>query len=278
MQFLHLDKKFTPYGPSIDFETFTFSGGEPHIKISSPHTVNEKVMITNRIKSFNDLGFVLLAADALKRMGVKQLELLIPYFPAARQDRLMIPGEPLSVKVMANLINAVGFKKVHVVDPHSEVTPALLNNVEVISNHDFVKRALEKLDNNLNNITLVSPDGGAAKKIFALSKYLGGIEVVEAGKVRDVKTGKLKDFRVFENDLTGKNCIVIDDICDGGGTFLGLAKALKAKGASKLILIVSHGIFSKGAHELKIHYDHIICSDSFSTLNLEGVEQLKILK
>jgi ribose-phosphate pyrophosphokinase len=278
MQFLHLDKKFTPYKASIDFDTFTFSGGEPHIKISTLLLENEKVMITNRIKSFNDLGFVLLAADALKRMRVEHIELLIPYFPAARQDRLMIPGEPLSVKVMADLINSVGFKKVQIVDPHSEVTPALLNNVEVISNHDFVKRALEKLGNNLNDITLVSPDGGAAKKIFKLSKYLGGIEVVEAGKVRDVKTGKLKDFRVFENDLTGKNCIVIDDICDGGGTFLGLAKALRAKGAKKLVLIVTHGIFSKGADELKKYYDHIICSDAFSTLELEGVEQLKIIK
>lgn len=278
MQYLNLDTQFKPFGFSLKFASFVFSGGEPHIKITEQPNSGETVMITNRIKSFNDLGLVLLAADALRRMGVENLELCIPYFPAARQDRLMVPGEPLSVKVMADLINGVGFNKVIIVDPHSEVTPALLNKVEVVSNHEFIQAALEKLGEKVKGANLISPDGGAAKKIFSLAKFLGGVPVVEAGKVRDVKTGKLKDFRVYEDDLAGKPCVVVDDICDGGGTFLGLAEALKAKNAGELFLIVTHGLFSKGSAELKKHYSKIICSDSFSDLNLEGVEQLKIFK
>lgn len=273
MKYLHLDPEFTPFENTIQHKTFIFKGGEPHIKIDNQENL-DTVTITQRIKSFNDLGLVLLSADALKRMGVKRLELIIPYFPAARQDRLMMPGEPLSVKVMADIINAVRFDKVTIIDPHSEVTPALLNNVEVISNANFVGRAIK----GYSNFCLVSPDGGAAKKIYSLSKALGGIEVVEAGKVRDVKTGQLTDFKVYADDLAGKNCVVVDDICDGGGTFIGLAQALKNKGAGELTLIVTHGIFSRGADELAKHYNQIICSDSFSTLELDLVKQIKILE
>jgi len=278
MQYLHLDPNFQPFGKSLQFQAFTFSGGEPHIKIEVDDLTEEKVMITCRIQSFNDLGLLLMAADALKRMGVKELDLCLPYFPAARQDRLMIPGEPLSVKVVADLINNVGFNEVCVVDPHSEVTPALLNNVKVVNNHNFVKRVFKQLGLKKEEVLLISPDGGAAKKIFKLAKSMDGLPVVEAGKIRDVKTGKLKDFRVYEEDLKGKTCVVVDDICDGGGTFMGLAQALKEKNAGDLILIVTHGLFSRGTDELVKHYTKMYCSNTFSTLALEGLEQLEIFE
>jgi ribose-phosphate pyrophosphokinase len=219
---------------------------------------------------------MLLAADALKRFDINRLELFIPYFPAARQDRVMVPGEPLSVKVYADLINQMGFDKVLVFDAHSEVTPALLNNCQVIPNHSFVKHVLNKFD--LSNAVLVSPDGGALKKIFKLSKALGGIPVVEASKKRDVKTGKLSSFHVYEETLVGKVCFVIDDICDGGGTFLGLGEQLKAKGAAEMNIIVSHGIFSRGVDHLSEMYANIFSTNAFSTRTDRGLQQVQLEK
>jgi len=87
MKFLNLDNQFEPLGKSIEFEHFTFTGGEPHIKIKAPVTANDEITITTRIREFNDVGLLLLAADALRRMGGEKLHLLLPYFPAARQDR-----------------------------------------------------------------------------------------------------------------------------------------------------------------------------------------------
>lgn len=274
MKFLHLDPQFTPYGKSIHFDQFTFSGGEPHLKIHEALDPMDQVMITQRVKSFNDMGFILLAHDALTRMGVKHLELFIPYFPAARQDRLMVTGEPLSVKVMARIINSMELQRVQIFDPHSEVTPALIENAEVISNYGFVQEVAKTLD----EFCLVSPDGGALKKIYGIAQHLGGIEVIEGSKVRDVATGALKDFKVYAEDLSGKTCLVVDDICDGGGTFIGLAKELRRLGAEKLVLAVSHGIFSKGINELNKYYDEIFCTDAFSTLGegYKGVKQLRI--
>lgn len=267
---LNLDPKFAPFQnqEEIKFQSFTFSGGEPHIKIVPDFDINKKVTITHRLNSFNDLGLLCVTVDALRRMDVKIIDLFIPYFPAARQDRVMIPGEPLSVKVYADIINAMQLNKVFVFDAHSEVTPALLNNSTVIPNYTFIKEVLNRIG---ENVKLISPDGGALKKIYKVSEFLGGVEVVECSKSRDVKTGKLSGFKVYNDDLQGIDCLIVDDICDGGGTFVGLAEELKKKNAGKLYLVVSHGIFNKGFEVLDC-FDGIFTTNSFKDFEGESVQ------
>jgi ribose-phosphate pyrophosphokinase len=218
------------------------------------------------------LGLLCLAVDALRRQDIELESLFIPYFPAARQDRVMVKGEPLSVKVYADIINSLNFKKVLVFDAHSEVTPALVNNCEVIANHKFIQSVIQSIG---SDVLLISPDGGALKKIYKLSEFLGGIEVVECSKSRDVKTGKLKGFKVYESDLKGKNCLIVDDICDGGGTFIGLAEELKNKNAGKLYLAVSHGIFNKGFEDLNC-FERIFTTNSFKNIEADCLTQLKL--
>lgn len=271
---LNLDKKFRPIaGEEILFENFVFSGGEPHIKINTNFDVSKKITITHRLNSFNDLGLLCLAVDALQRIDANVDTLFIPYFPAARQDRLMIQGEPLSVKVYADIINALNFKKVIVFDAHSEVVLAVLNNCEVISNNQFIEKVIKKIG---GEVKLISPDGGALKKIYKVSEYLGGIDVVECSKSRDVKTGKLSGFKVYAEDLQQKNCLIVDDICDGGGTFIGLAEELKNKNSGNLYLAVSHGIFNKGFKELNKNFTKIFTTNSFKDVEGEKVELIKL--
>ncbi|QXU42665.1 ribose-phosphate diphosphokinase [Pedobacter sp. D749] len=274
---LNLNPSFTPLGENnlIEYKSFLFAGGEPHIKISNNFDASLPVTITHRINSFNDLGLICITVDALRRMDVKEIELFIPYFPAARQDRVMIPGEPLSVKVYADIINVMALASVTVFDPHSEVTPALLNNCVTVSNHEFIKQVIANIG---NNVKLISPDGGALKKIYKVSEFLGGAEVVECSKSRDVKTGKLSGFKVYAEDLAGADCLIVDDICDGGGTFIGLAEALKAKNAGKLYLAISHGIFSKGFDELGKYFEQIFTTDSIKEVDHEGVTQIKLME
>ena len=274
MKYLNLESQFQPFEKSIAFTAFVFNGGEPHIKIETDLTDVDEITITTRIKSFNDMGLLLIAVDALRRMHVKTINLFLPYFPAARQDRVMVTGESLTVKVYANLINDLKLNSVTVFDPHSEVTAALLENVAVVTNNSFVKYATKDLE----DFYLVAPDGGALKKIYKTAQYLGGVAVVECGKTRDVSTGKLSGFKVYLEDLKGKTCVVTDDICDGGGTFLGLATELKKHNAGKLLLVVSHGIFSKGSTELAKVYDTIICTDSFNTLDDKTIKQITLKK
>jgi len=251
--YLNLDSQFVPYGRenAIQFESFTFSGGEPHIKILSDISNVKEVTVTTRVQSFNDFGLLLLTIDALRRFYIEKINVFIPYFPAARQDRVMVKGEPLSVKVYANLLNQLQLNRVMVYDAHSEVTSAVLNNCEDKSNHSFIKQVTSSINEDL---VLISPDGGALKKIYKVSEYLEGIPVVECSKKRNVKNGKLEGFKVYEDNLNGKNCLIVDDICDGGGTFVGY----------------------KGYKELRKSFVQIFTTDSFKTIKEEGVKQIKL--
>lgn len=267
---LHLSPGFTPTDATpIPHKAFIFNGGEPHIKLEMSKSVDpsEPVLITQRVTSSNDFMLLLLATDALRRAGYEHLSLLIPYFPAARQDRLMVPGEPLSVRVYADLINAQQYERVYVFDPHSDVTPALLNRVHVITNEGFVAQLLPQFDR--DRVCLVAPDAGALKKIHKLSTALGGLPVVVCDKERDVRTGALTGFRVFADDLSGRQCLIVDDICDGGGTFVGVAAELRKLNPKTVSLAVSHGIFSKGLEPLTTTLDHVFTTDSFSTRSNE---------
>lgn len=266
--YLNLDPNFAPYGTltALDFDYFTFSGGEPHFRLLEKVPHNTPVVITHRVRSFNDMGLLLLAVDALHRAGVKHLELVLPYFPAARQDRMMVTGEPLSVKVYADLINNLHLDKITIFDAHSEVAIALLDNCHAVNNHQFIAQVVQQLE----DILLIAPDGGALKKIYKLASHLKGVyPVIECSKSRDVRTGKLSGFQVFAEDLQGAACLIVDDICDGGGTFMGLAMALKEKNAGALYLAVSHGIFSKGLEQLSQHFEQIFTTNSFKDLETQ---------
>ena len=219
-------------------------------------------MIT-RLSNPNDLMTLLFAKNTLDYLQFEQIELHISYLMAARMDRVMLDSEPFSLKVIAAILNQAGFKKIMVFDPHSEMSTALIEHSYNITNHFFVKDCLADYfrKNPPTNYCLVSPDAGALKKIHKLAQDLNYFDVVECMKERDLKTGQLTNFKVFNEDLLNKTCFIIDDICDGGGTFIGTADALKKIGAKKIILVVSHGIFSKGFN-LK-HIDEIYTTDSY---------------
>lgn len=274
MKTLHLNPLFKPSNnPEVAFESKTFSGGEPHFRLLAS-VKQETVLVTHRINSFNDFGLLLMAIDALKRAEVYKIKVFIPYFPAARQDRVMVDGEALSVKVYADILNALQLDEVFIFDPHSDVTPALLQNCTVLPNFELVENALQQIPE--KNVVLISPDGGALKKIYKVSEFLGGLEVVECSKKRDVKTQALSGFMVYDENLLGKTGIIVDDICDGGRTFMGLAQALKAKGMEKIYLVVSHGIFSYGIAELQQHFAGIFASNSFQN-QPKGVTEIRLM-
>lgn len=287
MKYLNLTGGFNPYNVDekhcIRFNSFIFSGGEPHIKLDVRDLNDENlIIITQRIKSFQDLGLLMCAVDAIRRSSdtlyMPGIQLFIPYFPGARQDRVMVPGEPLTVKIYADIINALNFTSVTIFDSHSEVAPALLNSCSNINNHQFVRKCLQDIHPSprISSPVLISPDSGANKKIKDLAVYLNSINpisVVKCDKTRNVKTGSIDGFEVYVNDFAGQHCVVVDDLCDGGGTFIGLAKELKAKNAGDLYLIVSHGIFSKGFKELKQYYKGIYTTDSWrSDISMETPE------
>ncbi|HEX9512181.1 MAG TPA: ribose-phosphate diphosphokinase [Puia sp.] len=261
-----------PERSAIPFKALIFPDGQPHIKLDMPQVEkidrNEPLRIFTRLNNANDLMMALLMKNTLDYLEFEQIELHVSYLLAARMDRVMLDGEPFSLKVVAALLNQANFKKIKIFDPHSEVSTALIERSYAVTNHLFVKDALEDYaDSHAGEAPcLVSPDAGALKKIYKLAQFLGIGNVVECMKERDLKTGALTNFKAMTEDLQGQTCFIVDDICDGGGTFAGTAKMLKEKGAGKVNLIVSHGIFSRGPSIDFI--DQIYTTDSYKKVEV----------
>ncbi len=270
----------TPERSDIRYNVMTFPDSQPHIKIDAASAnildKTEPLRILTRVSNANDLLLALFIKNTLDYWEFEKVELHISYLLAARMDRVMLDGEPFSLKVMAAIINQGNFRKVKIFDPHSEVSTALIDRSYTVTNHEYVSDVLTDYfaRNKVAGYSLVSPDAGALKKIHKLAHHLNADNVVECMKERDVRTGALTSFKTTTEDLSGKICFIIDDICDGGGTFAGTAKMLKEKGASKVILVVSHGIFSKGTKIDSV--DEIYSTNSFR--NVEGVNCLGVEK
>ena len=263
-----------PQQSDIPFKTLVFPDGQPHISLDcrdAMHRVStsqnaentEGVAIIARIANPTDVFTVLMAKDILEANGFERVDLHIAYLMSARMDRQMTDFEPFTLRIVAAMINQAGFNRVTIFDPHSDVSTALIHRSKAISNDIFVKNCIEYFYQNKpsDDYALISPDAGALKKIYKVAQYVNAPSVIECSKKRDVKTGHLSGFQTMETDFQGKTCFIVDDICDGGGTFIGLAKLLKERNAGKVVLIVSHGIFSKGFDLAGI--DAIYCTDSF---------------
>ena len=223
-----------------------FPGGEINTKlildgiwISSDCHVN----ITAHIKSSNHLMALLMITDALRRIGAEKIELIMPYIPYARQDRVNNLGESLSIKVFTDLINSQNYNTVEIWDSHSDVAVALLDRCHHVRQQDMVPY------NVVFGKTLVSPDAGALKKIYTFATVFDIANIVKADKIRDTKTGEISGTAVHfnGNETDNTHFIIADDICDGGRTFIELAKEIKRTfPLAKVDLLVTHGIFSKG--------------------------------
>lgn len=243
-------------------EQFNFPAGEVGIRIpESFDPTGYEIGVIARIQKSDDLVALLLVADALKR-GFPHLKdsvmLFLGYVPYARQDRVMTQGESLSISVVANLINSCGFKNVRIVDPHSDITPALLDNCWVNDQLGVFHPVTNNY--NLSEFTIIAPDAGAVKKAEKFAEFVGAKRVVVALKQRDLSTGKIKKLQLTE-DVTGDKVLVLDDILDAGGTFLMLSEYLKETEIK--ILCVTHGIFSKGYEDILNAYDHVYTTNTY---------------
>lgn len=231
---------------------------------------NEGVLILSRFNSFVDLELIICATQALRELGVKEIHLFVPYILGARSDRKFIQGSFNYVKnIVAPILNMQRYESITCLDPHSDVLEACLNGFQKEDNVGLVKFALKNLYgeswNDQSRFCLLSPDAGALKKVYHVAESIGYTDnIIIASKHRDLKTGKITHTDVNGVDPhSKKDFIIIDDICDGGRTFIEIAKVLSdIKAGSKVYLIVSHGIFSAGFEELEKYFSGIFTTDS----------------
>lgn len=203
----------------------------------------------------NDREFLALIylVKHLRSHGAEGIRLFMPYIPNARMDRVKNPEDVFTLKYFAELLNSLNFDEVEVLDPHSSVSEALINNLVVRTPEDCINRVLNEIGVNCYveqnpidfdlprkkySLTMFYPDEGAMKRYSGMISlpYAFGI------KKRDWETGQILGLDVAgEVDaIRGRDILIVDDICSRGGTFLHSAKKLKELGARNIYLYVSH--------------------------------------
>lgn len=233
-------------------ETMFFPGGEPHVKLPR---FKEPLLLHFKLRTWNDVAFAALIQSALDQV-TGFWRAFIPYFPGARMDRTSEGLAPFTVEVMGRLLD---YGWTCVFDPHSEeVENQARPKIFMPTDLDI---PIEK-----DVVGIIAPDQGATNRATDFrDKFYPGAYLVQGSKVRDPKTGNLSNYQLPSLVRTG-TYIVVDDICDGGGTFNLLQQAFDSQEIglkSSLNLFVSHGIFSKGLSAISGRYTKITTTDSW---------------
>jgi ribose-phosphate pyrophosphokinase len=269
---------------NIKYKISKFPDGQQSITLDKPLITQRlsMVLIKSRLNSFKDLELIITANQCLREFGIDDVNLYTPYFLGGRSDRKFGEGQTNYLKnVICPIINSQKFNKVVVMDPHSDVLEACLDNFVKIGNFELVEFALDNIND--KNVTLISPDAGAFKKIFDVATKFSIENIITATKVRDMKTGNILHTDVpgidQHNDV---KYVIVDDICDGGRTFIEIAKTIhNVRPTAKIYLVVTHGIFSAGFKSLFEYFEGIYCTNSIDDIDEtsfagEKVKQLNI--
>lgn len=272
---LNLTPDFEPFGPStagtVEYIDYP-SGVEPHVRITAelPAVGFHHALFTARPTTATDLLRVLLAPSAWS--DDREVQLFMPYMPHARQDRRAVPADAFSLHVIAGLLEKANYRQVHVFDLHN---PDALN-VHPSNMRSFVKnyapthfltnviRLEESSNRSQRQVLLVVPDKGMMRRLLHMvaneatdeepslfADLMIRHEQLVCSKDRNPEDGHLNITVPHDVDVKGRVCVIVDDICDGGGTFIPIIEELKKRGARRVVLAVSHGLFTKGYTALR---------------------------
>lgn len=272
------------------FNAFSYPGGERQVRLTAEGialvAAGEGTTVRAVLRSPQDIIDLALLKDAMERnrkTTVHKWEddpfiLEIPYLPYGRADRCFVDGDCHGLATFAKLLFSMSWHSIRTLDAHN---PKVAEEwVHGLINHPanaYIRRAVEGFSKrySLREVTVILPDEGAAKR-YSLPNFYGcntydiKVKTAHCTKRRDAATGTLSGFEV--PDVSG-GAIIVDDLCDGGGTFKGIGAQLQCK---PLGLYVTHGLFSRGLDELRVIFDHIYTTNSYCKLTGSAASQLTI--
>ena len=271
----NLSKKISKYLKTklVNSNIRKFSDGEIYVEINENIRGNNIFIIQSISSPANDnLLEMLLSIDALKRSSAKNITTVIPYFGYARQDRKVVPRTSISAKLVSNLITKAGADRVVTVDLHAGQIQGFFDIPvdNLFATPIFARHVRKKIKN--KNLICVAPDVGGTERARALGKFLRvGLAIIDK---RRPAPGKSEVMNIV-GSVKNKNCVIIDDIIDSGGTIVNAAKALKARGAKEVYVYITHGVLSGDAVK-KIK--NSVIKNLVITDTIDNVEKTKNVK
>ncbi len=224
-----------------------FSDGETFCEINENVRGVDAFIIQPTCSPVNDTVMeLLIMADTLRRASAEKITAVIPYYGYARQDRKVAPRTPITSKLVADLIQTAGITRVLAVDLHAGQIQGFFN-IPVDHLHAMPVMLEDYLKKNFDSSAVfVSPDAGGVERTRAYSKRLdASLAIIDKRRER----ANVSEVMHLIGEVSGKDCIIIDDMIDTAGTLTNAAKALQEKGAKRIVACASHGVLSGPAVE-----------------------------
>ena len=256
----------------------SFADAEIYVEINENIRGNSVFVIQSTSTPANDnLMELLLCIDALRRSSAKNITAVIPYFGYARQDRKVVPRTSISAKLVSNLITNAGANRIVTVDLHSGQIQGFFDiPVDNLFTTPLFTRYIKKNLKN-KNLICVSPDVGGVQRTRGLATKIN-VDLAIIDKRRS-QPGKSQVMRIIGN-VQNKECIIVDDIIDSGGTIVNAVDALIKEGAKSVYVFVTHAVLSGEAINKikKSKINKLIITDSIdNTKKIKNVSKIQVL-
>jgi ribose-phosphate pyrophosphokinase len=231
----------------VSSEIKRFADHEVFVEIKENVRGEDVFILQSTSKPANDnIMELLIAIDALRRASARRITAVIPYYGYARQDRKAAPRTPISAKLVANLITCAGADRVLTLDLHATQIQGFFDiPVDNLYSAPVFSRDIKHQFGN-QDLTIVSPDVGGLVRARVIASKLGAeLAIVDKRRPR---AGVSEVVNII-GEVAGRNCIIIDDIVDSGGTLCNGAEAIINKGANSVSAYITHGVFSADADQ-----------------------------
>lgn len=247
--------------PLAEMQVTRFADGEFDVKIAESVRGKDVFVVQPTCHPVSDnLVQLFIILDALRRASASRVNAVIPYYGYARKEKKTQARDPISAKLMANIIELAGANRVITVDLHAEAIQGFFDiPVDALTASKILARHARERHG--ADVVVVSPDTGGTARARSLARLLDApIAIIDKRRPRD------DDVEILNviGDVEGKPCVVIDDLISTGSTLVGAAKALRANGATSVDVVATHGVLSNGALQ-KLHaapIDEICITDT----------------
>lgn len=257
-----------------------FSDGEIRVMVDESARGNDVFLLQPTCYPANDtLVELLIMLDAFRRASAQRLTVVIPYFGYARQDKKTKPREPITARLMADLIGMSGAQRIVCVDLHAEQIQGFFN---IPVDHLYAGPILGRwmIDQGYaeeENLVVVSPDVAGVGRARSLAEMLGGVPIAIIAKRRP-EPNKVDIIEVI-GDVTGKKCVMIDDMIDTGGSIITGAEVILKRGATEVVACCTHAVFSGNASQRLQDsvVSRVICTDTVPIPSVKMFPKLTVL-
>jgi len=256
-----------------------FSDGEISVQINENVRGSDVFIVQSTCAPTNDnLMELIVMVDALRRASAGRITAVIPYFGYARQDRRVRSARvPITAKVVADFLSSVGVDRVLTVDLHAEQIQGFF---DVPVDNVFGSPVLleDMKERKFDDVVVVSPDIGGVVRARAIAKLLNDTDLAIIDKRRP--QANVSQVMHIIGDVEGRDCIIVDDMIDTGGTLCKAAEALKEHGAKRVFAYATHPVLSGQAVEniRNSVIDEVIVTDSIPlSAELQAIDKIKVL-